>query len=58
MNNLSASFIARLVSLLALIVFVVAAFSGDLFGWDLELIPLGLALYVGADLAGSVLGDD
>lgn len=47
--------VSKLANLLAIIVFIVAAVNGSVS--DLALVPLGLALHVGGDLAEDVLAD-
>ncbi len=47
--------ISRLVLLVAIVVFFIAAFNGSLFGWDVQLVPLGLGLWAGAEVIGEVV---
>jgi hypothetical protein len=48
--------IAKLAHVLAIVVFIIAAVGGSISDWNL--VPVGLALYVGGDLAEDLLSGD
>lgn len=45
--------VSKLANVLAIVVFIIAAVGGSISDWSL--VPLGLALYVGGDLAEDLL---